>query len=192
MVAWLFQQIFNPDVGTINWVLGLLGLLKVNPDTHLIIPVQWLANGSYCVPMLIMVSFWQWTGFHMVYFLSQLQTIDPNLYEAAKIDGATQRQIMTRITLPLMRPAVAFVMVTSLVGGLLVFDIIYILYGAGTGFFGTGDHAKLFMPYIYYHAFDVTPSTIGFSSAAGWLVFVVIAVINIIQIRILGLGSIKD
>jgi ABC-type sugar transport system permease subunit len=129
----------------------------------------------------------------MVYFVSQLQTIDPNLYEAAKIDGATNSQIIMRITLPLMRPAVSFVTITSLVGGFLLFDLIFIVYGgAGVGMFGPGDHAKLFVPYIYYYAFDKSPTQIGLASAAGWMVFFLIAVINIIQIRVLGLGSAKE
>jgi ABC-type sugar transport system permease subunit len=188
----MFSQIFNPDQGTINWVLNMLGMLKINPDTKLLMPVDWLHDGAYCVPMLIIVCFWQWTGFHMVYFLSQLQTIDPNLYEAARIDGASQTQIMTKITLPLMRPAVAFVMITSLIGGFLIFDIIYILFDPGIGSWGTGNHAKLLMPYVYQNGFNVTPPQTGFASAAGWFVFAIIAVINIIQIRVLGLGSSRE
>jgi ABC-type sugar transport system permease subunit len=191
IVAWLFGQIFNPDQGTIDYFLGLLGLLKMNPDTKLLIPIDWTQNGDLAVPLIIIVSFWQWTGYHMVYFLSQLQTIDPHLYEAAKIDGATSTQILTRITLPLMRPAVAFVMVSSVVGGLLVFDMIYIIFqGATTGTFGPGNHAKTFMPYIYDYAFN--HGRLGLASAAGWMVFAIIAVINIIQIRVLGLGSSRE
>ncbi len=192
IVAWLFAQLFNPDQGTINWILGLLGMLKINPDTKLVIPVDWLHNGDLAILMLVVVCFWQWTGFHMVYFVSQLQTIDPNLYEAAKIDGASSFQVLTRVTLPLMRPAVAFVTITSLVGGFLVFDVIFILFETSVGIFATGDHAKLFMPYIYYYAFDVSPSKIGMAAAAGWFVFFIIAVINVIQIRVLGLGSAKE
>lgn len=193
IAAWLFSQIFNPDQGTINYFLGLLGLLKVNPDTHLLIPVDWLHNKELCVPLLIIVSFWQWTGYHMVYFLSQLQTIDPNLYEAARIDGASPVQIASRITLPLMRPAIAFVMITSLVGGLLIFDIIYVIFPlTGLGIFGAGNAAKSLMPYIYFYAFDASPARVGFASAAGWFVFAIIVVINIIQVRVLGLGSSRE
>jgi ABC-type sugar transport system permease subunit len=168
ITGWLFTQIFNPDQGFINYFLGVLGLLKVDPNTHLLIPILWAHDKNLVIPILIIVTFWQWTGYHMVYFLSQLQTIDPNLYEAAKIDGASSLQIITKITLPLMRPALAFVMITSMVGGLLVFDIIYIIFPAATGIFGPGDSAKALMPYIYFNAFDTTPARIGLASAAGW------------------------
>lgn len=193
IVGWIFSQLFNPEQGTINWVLGLLGLMKENPVTHLLKPIDWVNNTDLVIVTLIIISFWQWMGYHMVYFVSQLQTIDPNLYEAAKIDGATNAQIITRITLPLMRPAVSFVTITSLVGGFLLFDLIFIVYGgAGVGMFGPGNHAKLFVPYIYYYAFDKSPTQIGLASAAGWMVFFLIAIINIIQIRVLGLGSAKE
>jgi ABC-type sugar transport system permease subunit len=125
----------------------------------------------------------------MVYFLSQLQVIDRNLYEAARIDGARPYQILTRITLPLMRPAFAFVLVTQMVGGLLIFDIIFTVFLVGLGTFGPGDSAKTFMLYIYYNAFAASPPKLGLASAAGWFVFLIIFIINIIQMRIIGLGT---
>jgi ABC-type sugar transport system permease subunit len=91
-----------------------------------------------------------------------------------------------------MRPAFAFVMITSMVGGLLVFDIIYIIFPAAIGVFGPGDSAKALMPYIYYKAFASSVSRIGLASAAGWFVFVIIVTINLIQVRLLGLGSSRE
>ncbi len=192
IAAWILGQFFNPDQGIINYFLGLLGILKVNPDTHLLIPISWGQEKNLVIPILIIVSFWQWTGYHMVYFLSQLQTIDPNLYEAARIDGARPSQVLLNITLPLMRPALAFVLMTQMVGGLLVFDIIYVIFPAGVGIFGPANSARAFMPYIYFLAFDTTPARIGMASAAGWFVFAFIVVINLIQVRLLGLGSSRE
>ncbi len=183
IVAWLFRQIFNPDQGVVNWLLGVFGY-----HTR----IDWLQDTTISPFLVIIVSFWQWTGFHMVYFVSQLQTIDPNLYEAAKIDGANPAQILTRITLPLMRPAVAFVMITSAVGGLLVFDIIYVIFpGASTGYFGTGDCVKTLVPYIYKVGF-MENFKLGYAAAAGWVTFLIIMLFSLLQIRVIGLGSSRE
>jgi len=183
IVAWLFRQLFNPDQGLINWLLGVFGY-----HTR----IDWLQNQTLAPILLIIVSFWQWTGFHMVYFVSQLQTIDPNLYEAAKIDGATPSQILLRITLPLMRPAVAYVMVTSAVGGLLVFDVIFMLFGGSSiGIFGPGNSAKALVPYIFDKAFT-SEFRLGLASAAGWLTFLIIMIVNIFQMKVIGLGASRE
>ncbi len=179
IAAWIFRQLFNPDQGIINWFLAMVGIQG---------RIDWLADSSYTIPLLVLVSFWQWTGFHMVYFVSQLQTIDPNLYEAARIDGATPVQIVTRITLPLMRPAFAFVMVTSVVGGLLMFNYLFMIFQAGT--YGPGGFRTM-VAFIYDRAFS-QQLRLGYASSAGWMTFIIIFMFSLFQIRAIGLGSSHD
>lgn len=177
VVALLFRMFFNKDQGIINYVFGVLGM----PNN-----IDWLMNSDWAIILLVIVSFWQWTGFHMVYFLSQLQTIDPSLYEAAKIDGASSTTVMVRITFPLMRPAVTFVMVTSAIGCLQMFDLVFMLFPNAQ--YGPGGVARTLVAYIYDQGFSQQFLT-GFAAAIGWLTFIIIMIVSLIQLRVLGIGK---
>jgi ABC-type sugar transport system permease subunit len=177
VVALLFRMLFNKDQGIINYVCGMLGL----PNN-----IDWLMNSSWAIPLLIIVSFWQWTGFHMVYFLSQFQTIDTSLYEAAKIDGASPSTVLFHITLPLMRPAITFVMVTSAIGGLQMFDLVFMLFPNAQ--YGPGGVAKTLVAFIYDQGFSQQFLT-GLASAIGWLTFVIIMIVSLFQLKVLGIGK---
>lgn len=176
VIALLFRMLFNSENGIINWVLGMLGL----PDT-----IDWLMDSSYAIPLLVIVSFWQWTGFHMVYFLSQLQTIDTSIYEAAKIDGASPLTVIFKITLPIMRPAITFVVITSTIGCIQMFDLVFILFPNAQ--YGPGGVAKTLIAFIYDQGFS-QQFRIGMASAIGWLTFLLIVGLSFIQLKFFGLG----
>jgi len=176
VIALLFRMIFNPDQGIINWILGLLHL----PNSY-----NFLMNSRLTMPLLIIVSFWQWTGFHMVYFVSQLQTIDPTLYESAKIDGAGRVKTLLRITVPMMRPALTFVVVTSAIGGLQLFDLVFMLFPNAT--YGPGGAGMTMIAHIYDQGFSM--SRLGYAAAVGWVVFFIIFIFSLIQLKAFGFGS---
>jgi ABC-type sugar transport system permease subunit len=177
VIALLFRMLFNSENGIINWGLGILGL----PNT-----IEWLMNSSYAIPLLVIVSFWQWTGFHMVYFLAQLQTIDGSIYEAAKIDGASPLMVIARITLPIMRPAITFVVITSTIGCIQMFDLVFILFPNGE--YGPGGVAKTLIAFIYDQGFS-QQFRIGMASAIGWLTFLLIIGLSCIQLKFFGIGQ---
>ncbi len=177
VIALVFRNLFGKEFGIINWFLGLL---------HLPNQTNWLGESSLSIVIMIAVSFWQWTGFHMVYFLANLQSIDPAIYEVAKLDGASPLRVLWQITVPLMRPAFTFVMVTSAIGALQLFDLPLMLFPNGT--YGPGYAARTLVPYIYDFAFR-QDFRVGFASAAGWLVFCIIMVISVLQLRFLGMGN---
>ncbi len=120
-VTWRFM--YHQELGLINNVLRAIGL------GHL--AQSWLGNVQTAMPAVILVGIWKGFGFYVLMFLAGLQTIPPELYEAARIDGASGRQQLLKITLPLLRP----VAVTSTVLGLIwtsnYFDAIFILTGGG-------------------------------------------------------------
>jgi ABC-type sugar transport system permease subunit len=176
VIALLFRMLFNSENGIINWLLGMIGL----PDT-----IDWLMDSAYAIPLLVIVSFWQWTGFHMVYFLSQLQTIDPSIYEAAKIDGASPLTVIWRITLPIMRPAITFVVITSTIGCIQMFDLVFILFPNAQ--YGPGGVAKTLIALIYDQGFS-QQFRIGLASAIGWLTFLLIIGLSLVQLKFLGIG----
>jgi ABC-type sugar transport system permease subunit len=177
VVALLFRMLFNKDQGIINYVCGMLGF----PNN-----IDWTMSSEWAIPLLIIVSFWQWTGFHMVYFLSQLQTIDTSIYEAAKIDGASPVTVLFRITLPLMRPAITFVMVTSAIGCLQMFDLVFMLFPNAQ--YGPGGVAKTLVAFIYDQGFSQQFLT-GLASAIGWLTFIIIMIVSLFQLKVLGVGK---
>jgi ABC-type sugar transport system permease subunit len=177
IIALLFRMLFNPDQGVINNFLGMLGL----PNN-----IDWMMNSSWVMPLMLIAAFWQWTGYHMVYFLSQLQTIDPSLYEAAKLDGASPRRVLWRITLPHMRPAITFAMVTSAIGALQMFDLVFLLFPNAA--YGPGGVAKTLVAFVYDQGFS-TQFLTGMASAAGWLTFGIVLIISLIQFKVLGLGK---
>jgi ABC-type sugar transport system permease subunit len=177
VIALLFRIFFNKDQGLINYVMGMFGL----PNQ-----TDWLMNSTWAIPLMIIVAFWQWTGFQMVYFLSQLQTIDPSLYEAAKIDGASPRRILVQITLPLMRPAITFIMITSAIGGLQMFDLVFMLFPNAT--YGPGGAAQTLVAFVYDQAFS-QQFLLGRGAAIGWLTFIIIFIVSLLQLKVLGLGK---
>ena len=178
LTALLFQMLFNQDSGTINWFLGLFGLDKIN----------WLYDGRYTLWVMIIAAFWQWTGYHMVYLLASLQVVDPTLYEVAKLDGASPIRTMFQITLPYIRPALTFVTIMSTIGGLQQFEYSFLIFpNAG---YGPGRSAMTALPFIYYKGFNHFMQ--GLSAAASWMLFLVILVVSIMQLRFLKLGEVED
>lgn len=173
----LFRMLFNKDTGLINWILGALRL----PND-----IDWVFNPSLTMWLMIAVSFWQWVGYHMVYLLASLQSIDPTIYEVAKLDGASTFRTMFQITIPLLRPAFTFVMIMSAIGGMQQFAYSYMLFpNAG---YGPGLKALTGVPFIYRIGFSQN-FEFGYATAAGWLLFLFILIISIFQLRFFGLGQ---
>lgn len=98
-------------------------------NTHI-----WLGEAQTAMACVIFVEIWQWSGFSMMLFIAGLQGIDRIYYEAATIDGATKLQRLRYITIPLLGPSFTITIVTNLIGGLKVFDKVYVLTNGGPGY----------------------------------------------------------
>lgn len=123
IIGYLWNFIMSSsDYGLINNLLHSMGIGTVNFFT-----------ADRALFSVILTQVWQWTGWAMVIFLANLQSISPDLYEAADIDGATGIRKFFYVTLPLMCPSVKIVVVTGLIGGMKVFDIIYSMTSGGPG-----------------------------------------------------------
>lgn len=109
----------DPQVGTLNAALGSVGIA----------PVAWTQVSDFGLNtiMLVIVMAWMWTGFCMVILSAALKGINPELLEAARVDGATERQVFRRITLPLLAPTLAVVTTTMLITALKAFDVVYVM-----------------------------------------------------------------
>ena len=153
IVGIVMTYIFSPFNGVFNTALLRLGVLDK--------PVHWLGLGSTALITVIVVAVWKGFGTNMLYWLAGLQAISDELYEAAKVDGATGVQAFWFITLPLLQPVGTVIALLTVTGSLRVFDMIKVMTNGGP-FFAT-ETVSLF---IYRYAFGGT-SRIGYASAAG-------------------------
>jgi lactose/L-arabinose transport system permease protein len=151
-------------------------------DAHLIsAPLGWLNDAFWAKVTIILAITWRWTGYNMVFFLVGLQSIDPEIYEAAEVDGASKVRQFFTITLPLLVPVILFSAVTSTSGTMQLFDEPNILTWQG----GPANATMTAALYIYRQAFFVN-SDFGYATAMSYVVVVISGVFAIIQMRLLG------
>ena len=164
-VGIIWQWLYNENVGLINYMLISLGVIDRG--------IPFLQSFDLALPAVIVASIWQVIGFYMIILLTGLQSIPPNIYEAASIDGASPMQTFRRITLPLLRPSLFLCFVVGIINSFTAFDLIFVMTGGGPG------HATdLLVTYIYSTAF--TLSKFDYAAAmtvANFLLFVALAFI---------------
>ncbi len=119
-----FTVMMHPTRGIINAALGAIGMPRIG----------WLTNPSLALFSVALVDFWKGVGIATLIYIAGLSTISTDYYEAARIDGATRRQMFWRITVPLLWPATTTVITLSLIGGLKSFDLVWALTQGGPGF----------------------------------------------------------
>jgi multiple sugar transport system permease protein len=162
--ATVWRWIYQPEVGLINYLLGLVGIDGPN----------WIHNTAWAMPSVIIMSNWQGIGFAMLILLAGLQGIPEEYYEAAAIDGANPWQRMRYVTLPMLSPALFFVVVTSLIGAFQSFDQFFILTQGGPA-----NATTPLTLYIFNNAFQFFK--MGYGAALAAVLFFIILVITIIQ-----------
>lgn len=165
--AMVWRWIFNADFGLLNDLLYRIGISNLP---------QWLADPEWAMVAIIILSVWKDVGFSTVLFMAGLQGIPETLYEAAKIDGASQHQIFWKITLPLLSPTTFFVVVINVISSFQVFDQAYVLTGGGPG-----NATNTLVYYIYSNAFQWF--RMGYASAIAWVLFAIIFVATFIQFK---------
>ena len=172
IIGYLWNLIMSSsDFGLINNILHQLGLGTLNFFTS--------KNALYSV---ILTQIWQWTGWAMVIFLANLQSISPDLYEAAEIDGANGLKKFMYVTLPLMCPSVKIVIVTGLIGGMKVFDIIYSMTSGGPG-----DATQTVMTVMMKKG--ISEGFYSTGSAFGVCFFIIVLAISAIVTKLMGKWS---
>ena len=178
-VGIIWQWLFNENVGLINYLLIEMGFIDKG--------IPFLESFDYALPSVIVASIWQVVGFYMIILLTGLQSIPPNLYEAASIDGANAFQRFRRITLPLIRPSLFLCFVVGIINSFTAFDLIFVMTGGGPG------HATdLLVTYIYSVAFRL--SKFDYAAAVTVVNFVLFLTLAFIANRLAGgeAGSVKS
>ena len=166
--AMLFFTLFAVG-GPINAMLVHAGILK---QAYSFFSHKWSAR-----TLVALLNFLMWFGNTTILLMAGMMGIDPSLYEAAEVDGATSSQIFRRITLPLLRPILIYVMITSLIGGMQMFDVPQILTN------GTGDPMRSTMTLIMYLNKHLFSKNYGMGGALSVFLFVITGLLSLIVFR---------
>jgi multiple sugar transport system permease protein len=171
-VAVLWVALLNPDVGAVNEILQRLGMSD---------PPRWLDSPTWAVPSVVLVGLWGIGGGAIIY-LSGLQNISAQLYEAALLDGAGPWQRFRYVTLPMLTPTLLFVLITGLIDAFQVFDLAYVLSRGGQQ--GLGDSLQFYLINLWNEAFQ--NGRYGYASALSWVMVLAAAAVILVIFRTSG------
>lgn len=173
--ALIFKSLFATE-GLINTILVNLHILDNN--------FNFLGTASTAKAIIIIALIWRWTGYNMVFFLAGLQNIEYSVYEAAMIDGANGWQTFWKITVPLLKPTIVMTFIMSINGTLQLFDESVNLTNGGPA-----NSTITMSHYIYNSAFGVGVPNFGYASAMSFLVFILVAILALINMKV---GDTRD
>ncbi len=172
VVGLLWLWLMDPNIGIINEALRALGFGTV--------PFLNLPNTA--MPSIAMINIWQFVGYTALLLFAGLQAIPGSVYEAAQIDGASEGQMFWKITIPLLRPVLVFVLVTSIIGSFQIFDTVAITTKGGPV-----NATKVLNYYIYEQAF--TRFNMGYATAISMVLFLILIFISMMQMRLMRAGE---
>lgn len=171
-VSFVWIWMFEPRWGLVNTFLAFFGITGI----------KWLASPVWALPAVVIVSIWKGLGYNMVIFLAGLQGIPREVREAATIDGANRWQSFWAVTFPLLNPTIVFVTVTAVIGSLQVFTPAVIMTTRQGEAGGPINSTRVMVYHIYSMAFR--NSQLGFGAALAFVLFVLILIVAIIQLRL--------
>ena len=166
--AYVWRWMFDVDSGVFNGILGMFGL----PES------QWLSSRSYLVMVcVVMVSVWSGIGNNMLIFLAALKGVSPELYEAAKLDGANKMQTLWYITVPSIAPTMYFITTMSIIGAFQMFDLVYAMVPSNSMEWGR-------TPVVMVYEIGFTRFRGGLGTAMSIILFAVIMVVTFLFQRV--------
>ena len=165
-IAMLFFSFFNFPIAPVNTLLQQLGLMSK--------PFEFFRSEGASRGLVSFIQWWMWYGNTMIIMIAGMLGINPALFEASMVDGCTSRQVFWKITLPLIKPILLYNLVTSLVGGLTMFDIPHLMT-QGNPNYSTNTVAR----FIYQQAFQ-SPNNFNVASAASVILFIIIVICSLI------------
>ena len=165
----IFKQLFSPS-GLVNTLLLTWGWISE--------PYPFLTEATSARIIIIVTMLWRWTGYNMIFYLAGLQNIDYQVYEAARIDGASAVQQFTKITVPLLKPIILMTTVLSTNGTLQLFDEVRNMTNGGPN-----NATTTISTYIYKLSFEQVPQ-FGYASALAYTIFIMVAILALIQMKV--------
>ncbi|RMF18623.1 MAG: sugar ABC transporter permease [Gammaproteobacteria bacterium] len=184
-VSLVFFSMYSPNTGIINKLLIALSesdlfgwAFSWVPD---VMPLRWLEDTFLVKPAVAFLVFWKYTGFNIVLYTTGLMTIPRDLYEAARVDGASAFRRFWHISLPLLRPFIFFAVTLTIIGNLQLFEEPFILT-RGTG--GVGHSAETISMYLFRIGWEYLD--MGVASAISWMLFILIGILTAIHFKLFG------
>ncbi len=172
-VVTIWRYVFNSeDYGLANSLLRVFGFSQQT----------FLADAGWTLIIMILFALWSGVGYNTILFLAGLQAIPEQYYEAAAIDGAGRQARFFRITLPLLRPTLLYVIITGTISAFQVFDIVYVLFSGTEHIGGVLDSGLTIVPYLYERGF--TRLQLGYATSIAEILFMIIFVLTLINLRI--------
>jgi multiple sugar transport system permease protein len=172
VVALLWYSMLDAQLGIVNAMLGWIG----------VDPVAFFGDTATAIPTIAMINVWRHMGYTALLLFAGLQAVPNSVYEAAAIDGATEIRIFRRITLPLLRPVLALVLVLTVIGSFQIFDTV-----AVTTKGGPINATRVIYYYIYEKAFQ--QFDFGYAAALCVILFAILVGVAVVQIRLLRAGE---
>lgn len=173
VVALLWSWLLDPTLGIVN-----VGIERLGFDA-----VAFLGNPRTALVTIALITVWRYSGYTALLIFSGMQSIPNTVYEAASIDGASEWTMFWKVTLPLLRPVLVFVMVTSIIGSFQVFDMVAIITKGGPI-----NATKVFNWLIFEQAFE--RFNMGYATALSVMLFLILAVVSFTQMRLLRAGEV--
>lgn len=183
-VTLIWKQMLNSTVGFINWfigwVYGVINLILPGDPLPDRVEIGWLSNPSVALFAVVLVFAWSQFGFNTVLFTAGMQGIPRELHEAAELDGAGALRRFFSVTLPSLRATTFFVVASTMILALQLFDIVYALNQPNP--VGFPDNATL-TPVVYLYQLGFQQDAFGRASAVAWVLFIVIFALTLLQFR---------
>jgi ABC-type sugar transport system permease subunit len=161
--AWML----DPQLGVVNIVLEKL-------TGHSIL---FFGSGSWAIPSLAAIGVWKWMGYYTLLIFAGLQTIPPTIYEAGRVDGASEPQMFRKLTVPLLRPILVMVVILTVINSFQVFDIVQVTTGGGPA-----NASNVLQMYIYDKAFR--QFDFGYAATLSLALFALLIVVTFTQLRL--------
>ncbi len=174
-IALVWQLLFNASVGYINYFITQITTFLGLTDPK----IRWLSASDTALLAVVIMAAWQWLGFNTVLFLAGLQSIPRVLYEAATVDGAGSGRQFTHITVPLLAPTTFFVLVTTTIQAMQIFEHIFIVMGTNPA--GPANSTLTLVLYLYQKGFQRFEQ--GYASSLAWILFAIIFAATLFQVQ---------
>ena len=172
VVGLIWLWLLDPNIGIVNVTLKALGLPMI----------AFLGLPQWAMPSIAMINIWEYVGYTALLIFAGLQSIPGAVYEAASIDGASESQTFWKVTVPLLRPVLVFVIVTSVIGSFQIFDTIAITTKGGPV-----NATKVLNWYIYEQAFS--RFNMGYATTISIILFAILIFVSMVQMRIMRAGE---
>ena len=176
-VAFLFKTLLDWRYGTFNQII--YQVFKFFGKSYN--PIDWLGTAAHAGRTIAVIRAWMWFGNSFIMLMAGVQGISKDYFEAAAIDGAGRWTVFGKITLPLLKPILLYVAITSLIGGLQMFDLPYLMADKASASYNSVQTAVM---YLYKFGFETGTTQTGYASAIAYILFLIILTVSVVQFKL--------